>query len=160
MPNDLVQIRKLDDLVRNAPREAPPPGQARKGAPAVVMRTERAAWTFLQGGELGRQKWTWRRMTDEGLLESAPAEFPSYAAAVMSAVSEGFRPKSEPYLVESLGRLIRFDPTRRPQTLTPRATRRQADPAGAGRLQTGAIDPVSRRGGMRARRKSGAESRK
>jgi hypothetical protein len=144
MSNDLVQIRKPDDPMRNAPRGTAQMAR-RAGTPAGVMKTERAAWTFLQGGELGRQKWTWRRMKDDGVIETSPSEYPSYAAAVMNAVSQGFRPKSEPYLVESLGRLIRFDPARRPQTLTPRDTRRQAYPLGAG---------------ARARRKSEVESRK
>jgi hypothetical protein len=106
-------------------------------------RSVQPVWRFVENGELGRQRWTWRRkMTVDGAIEAASRDFPSYAAAVMDAVSKGFRPKSEPYLVESLGRLIRFEPGRRPVTIVPVAPRRAAAAANAAAFHGAAPAPA------------------
>jgi hypothetical protein len=76
------------------------------------VRAPGASWKFVQHGEPGRQRWKWLWTAAGGA--TASGDFPSYAAAVMDAIGKGFRPKSEPYLVESPGRLIRFEPGRRP----------------------------------------------
>ena len=78
-------------------------------------RVPSASWKFVQHDERGRQRWKWLRTAAGGAIASG--DFPSYAAAVMDAVTRGFRPKSEPYLVESPGRLVRFEPGRRPVTV-------------------------------------------
>ena len=88
---------------------------------------QRAAWKFLQRTEDSRQTWSWRRMGADRSIEMASGQFPSYAAAVMDAVQNGFRPKEQPYLVEWPGRLVRIAPGQRPQTILPEQLR-TADP--------------------------------
>ncbi len=97
------------------------------------MKASSVSWKFVRYDGLGRQRWNWLRT--EADAATASEDFPSYAAAVMDAVGKGFRPKSESYLVESPGRLVRFEPGRRPVTVLLPVSRHGAGTANAAGLR-------------------------
>jgi hypothetical protein len=112
-----------------------------------IVKATSASWKFVQRDELGRQRWKWLRTAAGGAIASV--DFPSYAAAVMDAVNKGFRPKSEVYLVESPGRLIRFEPGRRPLTVWLPASREGAGAAKAEGWRAAGADAGSAAAGKR-----------
>jgi hypothetical protein len=81
---------------------------------------DQADWKFTQRMEGSRLTWTWRRSSADG-SNAVSRDFPNYAVAVIDAIQSGFRPREQPYLVESIACTVRFIPGRRPVTVYPAA---------------------------------------
>jgi hypothetical protein len=66
-------------------------------------------WQFTEHDQHTRVWWTWQMVTSEGGTEKALDGFRSYGEAVADAISKGFHPRHDDWVVESMRTVVHFE---------------------------------------------------
>ena len=63
-------------------------------------------WVFLEDRTQFPTRWSWRQLGADGRIEKQSEDFHGYGLAVRNAISHGFHPKNDHWIIESAHSLV------------------------------------------------------
>jgi hypothetical protein len=73
-------------------------------------------WEFIEGRDSPRHTWHWRRLRGDGTQEKLSEAFDDYGLVIKDAVTNGFKPSRQPWVVITPRSITHFTSGHQPIT--------------------------------------------
>jgi hypothetical protein len=74
------------------------------------MKNKQVQWQFIAHHDGVRESWSWRRLVIDGAVEATSERHTDFGKAVLDAVTNGFKPRTQGYVVISREWVTHYQP--------------------------------------------------